>query len=94
MSNQTNLNEIHQSSEFILLATNREWRNVASKFLQQKGFTILIASSQEEALFIIQSQKLSGVVMISDWAVTNDDSNVPGLMEAVKGKFPTVTLIT
>ena len=32
--------------------------------------------------------------MISDWAMADYESETAGLMEAVKGKIPTVTLIT
>jgi CheY-like chemotaxis protein len=78
----------------ILLATDREWHNVVSEFLQQEGFSVLTASSREEALSIIQSQKLGGIVMVSDWAMADYESETAGLMEAVKGKIPTVTLIT
>ncbi len=78
----------------ILLAIDGEWHNVVSEFLRQKGFNVLTTSSPEEALSIIQSQRLSGIVMVSDWAMANCEDETAGLMEVVKGKVPTVTLIT
>lgn len=78
----------------ILLAIDGEWHNVVSEFLRQKGFNVLTASSPGEALSLIQSQKLGGIVLVSDWAMADDKDEMAGLMETVKGKIPTVTLIT
>ena len=64
-----------------------------SKFLEQQGYSVLTASSQDKALQIIQSQSLRGLITVSDWAITSEDGKVAGLMAAARGKIPSVTLI-
>ena len=78
----------------ILIAVPDEWREELSQLLEREGLSVKLASSTEESLSIIRSQSPSAVVMISDWAMTSDDGKTDGLMKAVIGKIPTVSLIT
>ena len=78
----------------ILVAVPDEWREVLAQFLKREGFSVLLATSLDEASSIIHSQSLSAVVMISDWAIASDEGKTDGLMKIVKGKIPTVSLIT
>ena len=83
-----------QQPQPILIAIPQEWQAQVHKFLEREGFKVLAASSREEALSLIRSQSLSGVVVSSDWAVDDDDGKNIGLIEPIRGKIPTVTLIT
>ena len=85
-------------SNLILLAIPKEWNEIAegSSFadhLHNEGFNIIGAFTYKDALEIIQSQHLSAVVMTSDWAIKQDDGS-PGLIESLKSKVPTYSLIT
>jgi DNA-binding response OmpR family regulator len=62
--------------------------------LERAGFSVLLADSKDEALSIIQAQSPSAVVMISDWALASGKEKADGLMESVRGKTPTVSLIS
>src|SRR5262245_15122706 len=83
----------------VLLAIPDEWEHVpsyeefTSKTLRSEGYDVIVVSSYENALKVIQSQKLLAVVMISDWAMEQDDGS-PGLIEYLKDKVPTYSLIT
>jgi len=78
----------------VLIALADEWREMLQQVLEQAGFSVLLADSKNEALSIIQMQSPSAVVMISDWALESDKGKADGLMESVKGKIPTVSLIS
>ncbi len=83
----------------VLLAIPDEWEHVPSyeefisKTLHTEGYDVIVAPSYESALKVVQSQKLLAVVMISDWAMEQDDGS-PGLIEYLKDKVPTYSLIT
>jgi DNA-binding response OmpR family regulator len=83
-----------QQSRPILVAIPQEWQAQVHNFLENKGFSVLTASSREEALSLLQSQNLSGIVMSSDWEVDDDEDKIIGLIERARGRIPTVTLIT
>ena len=81
----------------VLLAIPVETNNLSggdsfADHLRSGGFVVVEAFSYEDALEIIQSQNLFAVVMISDWAMEQD--NFPGLIEFLKDKVPTYSLIT
>jgi len=76
-----------------LVAIPQEWGELLNQFIEEKGFSVLKAYSYSAALEIIQSEDLYAVVMISDWAVTQDNGS-PGLIKYLKGKVPTYSLIT
>jgi DNA-binding NtrC family response regulator len=78
----------------VLVALADEWREILQQVLEQAGFFVLLADSKDEALSIIQMQSPSAVVMISDWALESDEGKADGLMESLKGKVPTVSLIS
>lgn len=82
----------------ILLAIPEEWNKIYDdgllvEFLRNEGFDVLGVFSYEDALKIIQTQNLSAVVMTSDWAMKQEDGP-SGLMKFLKGKTPTMSLIT
>jgi DNA-binding response OmpR family regulator len=78
----------------VLIAIADEWREPLRQVLEQAGFFMLLADSKDEALSIIQMQNPSAVVMISDWALESSKGKADGLMESVKGKVPSVSLIS
>jgi hypothetical protein len=85
-------------SKLVLLAIPEEWNNLSEgglfiDYLRNEGFDVMDASSYEAALGIIQSQDLFAVVMTSDWAIRQDNGS-PGLMEFLRDKVPTYSLIT
>lgn len=81
------------SSNRILLACPEEWNTQLSEHLNNKGFDVITAFAYSVAFEIIQKQELSAVVLISDWAMKQDDGS-PGLMEFLKDRIPTYSLIT
>jgi len=87
------------SSSSVLLAIPDEWEHVPSneefisRTLRNEGYSVIVASSYKDALKAIQSQKLSAVLMISDWGMEQDDGS-PGLIEYLRDKIPTYSLIT
>jgi DNA-binding NtrC family response regulator len=78
----------------VLVALADEWREELRQVLEQAGFFVLMADSKDEASSMIRMQCPSAVVMISDWALESGKGNADGLMELVKGKVPTVSLIS
>ncbi len=52
-----------------------------------------MAASEKEARVILQEGHLNGAILISDWAMTNEGSQV-GLLQLAKDRVPTVCLIT
>jgi DNA-binding response OmpR family regulator len=78
----------------VLIALADEWREMLQQVLEQAGFSVLLADSKAEALSIIQTQSPSAVVIISDWALESGEGKADGLMESVRGKTPTVSLIS
>ena len=83
------------SSLPILVAIpNKEGLQV-SEYLEHQGFPVVAANSQEETLAILREQKeFRGVVIISDWAMTEKDDSFEGVIKLIEGKIPTVTIIT
>ena len=77
----------------ILLACPEELGTLLSGYLHEKGFDTIDAFSYTVAIEMIQSQELSAVVLISDWAIKQEDGS-PGLMEFLRYKIPTYSLIT
>jgi DNA-binding response OmpR family regulator len=78
----------------VLVAIPDEWGILVGQLLEQHDYSVLMASSQDEARALLQSHSLSGAVIISDWALTSDDGETIGLMEIARGKVATVCLIT
>jgi hypothetical protein len=76
----------------VLLAVPQNWAELG-QIIEQAGFSVLSAHSLPAALDIVQSQALYAVVLISDWAITQEDGSA-GLMMYLKGKVPTYALIT
>ena len=86
------------SSKTVLLAVPEEMNSLSeggspTDYLRTAGFDVIDAFSYKDALEIIQSRNLSAVVMISDWALKQDEDS-SGLMKFLKGKMPTMSLIT
>jgi DNA-binding NtrC family response regulator len=78
----------------VLVALADEWREMLKQVLEQAGFSVLLADSKHEALSIIQMQSPGAVVMISDWALESAEGKADGLMESLREKVPTVSLIS
>ena len=77
----------------ILIAISDNWRDEVCKLLEQEGFTVLVATSRDNALALAQSRRLRAIIVTSDWAMASEDGKTVGLIETVKAKTPTVTLI-
>jgi hypothetical protein len=80
-------------SKTVLVALPEEWAAETCRFLENEGYPALSAYSYENALMAIQSQQIFSVVMISEWAIQQDDGS-PGLMKFLKGKIATYSLIS
>lgn len=78
----------------VLIALPNEWGKTMQDHLEQMGYSVLLANSKDQALSIIQEQNLDAVIIISDWALESDKGKADGLMESLKGKIPTVSLIS
>jgi len=78
----------------VLVAIPDVWGTLVSQLLEQHGYVVRTAMSEDEARTILQNFKLSAAVMVSDWALTSNDGATIGLMEVAKDKIPTVCLIT
>ena len=86
------------SSKLVLLAIPEGMNNLSeggsfADYLRNEGFDVIDAFSYKDAVEMVRSQNLFAVVMISDWAMKQDDDSA-GLMEFLKGKVPTYSLIT
>jgi len=76
----------------VLVAVPQEWEELC-QHVENAGFGVVRAYSYPAALEIIQSQNLGAAVLISDWAITQENGSA-GLMKYLKGKIPTYSLIT
>ncbi|MEJ2749245.1 MAG: hypothetical protein P8183_15270 [Anaerolineae bacterium] len=77
----------------ILVAINQEWAGLVSEFLEESGYQVLMTSLLDEAVAIVRSRHLDGIVMTYDWAVRKETGQSQSLMEMAKDKIPTLTLI-
>lgn len=80
------------SEDKILVAVPGEERELLGQCLEQGGFSVLLVPSKDETLSAIQAEAFRAIVMISDWAMASGETD--GLMSIVRGKIPTVSLIT
>ena len=79
----------------ILVAiASSDYRVLIRTILGKDGFDVLMAGSVDEALSLIQSHRISGIVVTSDIAIAEMGDEPAKLMSVVGGKIPTVTLIT
>lgn len=84
--------QVTSSTDKILVAVPAAWNEMLCQFLERDGFSVLLVSSIDEALSAIQVEDFRAIVMISNWAMASEETD--GLMSIVKGKIPTVSLIT
>lgn len=75
----------------VLVAIYSKWYEMEHLFAEKEIPTIIVYSKQE-FLQLLDSQKVSAFVAISDWVV--EDANTPSLVEKMKGELPTVTICT
>ncbi len=79
----------------ILVAVPNEWSSLVCEYLEKQGFAVVATHSQEETASMIRGAKdLRGIVIISDWAMENQNDPAVGIVRSVQGKIPTVTIIT
>ena len=79
----------------ILVAIPNEWSPFVCEHLEKLGFSVVATYSKDETLEVLQKQKeFECVIIVSDWAMSNQDSDTDGIIKLVQGKIPTVTIIT
>jgi len=82
----------------ILVALPQAWdddiQNKLLPELEQNGFDPIYTPSPDEAAAIIKSQPFEAVILYSDWALSNLDETSVGLIKLLKGKTPTITVIS
>lgn len=77
----------------ILIAVPDDWRTELCDLLAEARYALVVATTYAEAQQLLETQPLSGVVLTSDWAMSNASDNTPGLMSVIKNVFPSVTLV-
>ena len=83
------------SSRPILVAVPIEWSSQVCEHLKQHGFPVIATHSQEETLAMASKpEDLRGMIIVSDWAMSTENNENSNIIKLVKGKIPTVTLIT
>jgi DNA-binding response OmpR family regulator len=90
----TTCSELAPTTKRHVLVAVDAWQQDLKRVLEQVGFFVLLADSKDAALFALQNQSPDAVVMISDWALESSRGAADGLMEVVRGKIPTVSLIS
>ena len=78
----------------ILIAIPDEWREEVRIFLEQKSVNVIEATTLEQTLEIVRSTLLNGLIVVSDWTLTDVNAKGECLIESVKDKIATVTLIS
>ena len=77
----------------ILVAIPDEWRNQICQHLESQGYSVIPVSSQDEAIKIVKSGKgLFGVIIVSDWAMSQEATD--NVVKLLQEKVPTITVIT
>jgi DNA-binding response OmpR family regulator len=71
----------------LLFLVSDDWRDQVREVFEQDGFEILIVSSLEDAIELIEDAKIRAVVASHDWIVDKGD-NSTGLVEALKDRLP------
>ena len=85
---------IEEKEQLVLVAlpdTTDFWRKdgpILVHLLEENGFSVLWVTSSKDVLPEINTQRPSAILTLSDWALEI------GLMSFVKGKIPTVCLIS
>lgn len=83
----------NQAPEPILIAIPDEWQGELTALLTQRGFSVIVATTQQEAVEIIENQAVRGVITVQSWGMDSEDGKTTGLIQIIKGKIPSVTLI-
>ncbi|MFN8435408.1 MAG: hypothetical protein U0V18_15390 [Anaerolineales bacterium] len=79
----------------ILVAIPNEWSPFVCEHLEKLGFSVMATYSKDETLEVLQKQKeFECVIIVSDWAMSTQDNDTDGIISLVRGKIPTVTIIT
>jgi DNA-binding NtrC family response regulator len=76
----------------VLVAIPDEWRTQVQQILEQNGYSVVMATSKDEARIILSESQLNGAVIVSDWAMTHEGSGA-SLIQLTKGRIPTVWMI-
>jgi len=78
----------------VLVAIPDDYRKEVCDFVEQQGLSVIAASTLAEALNIAQSQRLRGIITVGEWAIVDNDNNLPGLVENGDGTTPAMMLIS
>ena len=83
------------SSLPILVAIPNEWSPTVCEYLEQQGIPVIATHSRDETLAMLKkSEDFRGMIIVSDWAMSTQSNDNDSIINLVKGKIPTVTLIT
>lgn len=83
------------SSNPILIAIPGAWSSQVCQHFAKKGISVIATYSKSETLAIIRQKKdLRGLIIVSDWAMSDKNDTSDGIIKLVKGKIPTITIIT
>jgi DNA-binding NtrC family response regulator len=76
----------------ILVAVPLDWRNDIEAILEKENYVVVMAAAKDEALQLLDSRQWGGFITTADWVI--EDIDTMSLIERIKGKMPTLTLIT
>ncbi len=82
------------SVEYVLVAIPFDYRKEVCDFVEQQGVSVVAASTHAEALRIARSQTLRGIITVGEWAIADNKSDLPGLIEDGDGLTPAMMLVT
>ena len=83
------------SSLPILVAIPNVEGSQVCEYLEHQGFSVVATHSQDETLAMLQERRdFRGVVILSEWAMADEDNSTGGVIRLIQGKIPTVTIIT
>ena len=83
------------SSLPILVAIPNKEGSQVCEYLEKQGFPVVASHSQEETLAMLREQRdFRGIVIVSEWAMADEDDSTEGVIRLIQGKIPTVTIIT
>ena len=83
------------SSLPILVAIQKEWSPFVCEYLEKLGFPVVAAYSKEETVEILEKQKeFHCIIIVSDWAMSTQGGGIDGIIKLIRGRIPTVTIIT
>ena len=83
------------STSPVLIAVYEEWSQQLKEYLEEKGHLVVFAYSRNEVVSVLRrKENLRGIIIISDWAMNDNNDKFGSLIELVKGEIPSITIIT